>query len=155
MRPLDFIRTARDLTTTSSRRPRQANLRRAVSTTYYAMFHCLAGSCADLIVGGAGASRSKHAWRQTYRALDHRTSRKRCESQDIRQFPVEIRDFANVFVDLQKKRHRADYDPYAVFSKLEVVQGIQEAEKIIGDFVRAPRKDRRAFAVYVLLDIRR
>ena len=60
-----------------------------------------------------------------------------------------------MFVDLQKKRHRADYDPYAVFSKLEVVQGIQEAEKVIRDFVRAPRKDRRAFAVYVLLDIRR
>ena len=155
MKPLDFIRTARDLTTTSSRRPREVDLRRAVSTTYYAMFHCLAGSCADLIVGGAGASRSKHAWRQTYRALDHRTARKRCEGQDIRRFPVEIQDFANVFIDMQKKRHSADYDPAAVFSKLTVVQGIQDAEKVISDFVRAPRKDLRAFAVYVLLDIRK
>ena len=155
MRPLDFIRTARDLTTTSPRRPRETNLRRAVSTTYYAMFHCLAGSCADLIVGGAGANRSKHAWRQAYRALDHRTARKRCESQDIRQFPVEIQDFANVFTDAQKKRHLADYDPYAILSKPAVIQGIQEAETVIRDFVRAPRKDRRAFAVYVLLDIRK
>ncbi len=91
----------------------------------------------------------------TYRALDHRTARKRCEGQDTRRFPVEIQDFANVFIDMQKKRHRADYDPYAVFSKLTVLQGIQEAEKVISDFVRAPRKDLRAFAVYTLLDIRK
>ena len=71
MQALDFIETARDLTTSSSGRPRQSNLRRAVSTTYYALFHCLATCCADMIVGGAGADRSEPAWRQAYRALDH------------------------------------------------------------------------------------
>lgn len=54
MKPLDFLETARDLTTSSTRRPRQTNLRRAVSTTYYALFHCLAKCCADMVVGGAG-----------------------------------------------------------------------------------------------------
>ena len=154
MNPLDFLKAALDLTTSSTRRPRQANLRRAVSTTCYALFHCLANCCADMVVGGAGSDRSQPAWRQTYRALGHGTARKRCENRNIRQFPVEIQDLGNVFVDMQKKRHTADYDPDAVFFKLAVVQGIHEAETVIRGFPEASRRDRRAFAVYLLLDIR-
>ena len=107
-----------------------------------------------MVVGGAGSDRSGPAWRQTYRALGHGTARKRCENRNIRQFPVEIQDLANVFVDMQKKRHGADYDPDAVFSKPDVLQGIHEAETVIRGFPRASRRDRRAFAVYLLLDIR-
>ena len=155
MNPLDFLETAHDLATSSARRPRQTNLRRAVSTTYYALFHCLAKCCADMVVGGAGSDRSRPAWRQTYRALGHGTARKRCEHRkNIRQFPAEIQDLANVFVDMQKKRHGADYDPDAVFSKPEVLQDIDEAETVIRELPKAPPKDRRAFAVYLLLEIR-
>lgn len=155
MQALDFVETARDLTTSSAGRPRQTNLRRAVSTTYYALFHCLAACCADTIVGGAGADRSEQAWRQAYRALQHGPASKRCGHENIHWFPTEIQDFANVFVDLQKKRHSADYDPDAALSKLEVVQEISEAENVISRFKQAPLKDRRAFAVYVLFDLRR
>ena len=59
-----------------------------------------------------------------------------------------------MFVDMQKKRHTADYDPDAVFFKLAVVQGIHEAETVIRGFPEASRRDRRAFAVHLLLDIR-
>ena len=48
-----------------------------------------------------------------------------------------------MFVDMQKKRHSADYDPHAVFSKPEVVQGIHEADTVIRGFPGAARKDRR------------
>ena len=154
MQALDFIETARDLTTSSSGRPRQSNLRRAVSTTYYALFHCLATCCADMIVGGAGADRSEPAWRQAYRALDHGSAKQRCRKAKVREFPNEIQDLANLFVDMQKKRHSADYDPEAAFSKLDVIQGINEAEDVIRSFSRAPRRDRRAFAVYLLFDSR-
>ena len=77
MQALDFIETARHLTTSSSGRPRQSDLRRAVSTAYYALFHCLAICCANMLVGGPGASRSEAAWRQAYRALNH-GAKKRC-----------------------------------------------------------------------------
>ena len=108
-----------------------------------------------MLVGGAGANRSQPAWRQTYRALEHRTVKNRCERQNIiGRFPIEIQDLANVFVDMQKKRHSADYDPGAAFSKLEVIQGIDETENVIRGFRRVPHKDRRAFAVYLLLDVR-
>ena len=72
MNPFDFIATARDLVALNVRgRPRQSDLRRAVSTAYYALFHCLAGCCADLLVGDPGANRSLSAWNQTYRGLQH------------------------------------------------------------------------------------
>lgn len=155
MQALDFIKTARDLADAGGRgRPRETNLRRAVSTAYYALFHCLAQCCADTLVGGAGSDRSQPAWNQTYRALQHRTARQRCERQLIRRFPDEIRHFARQFAELQGMRHYADYNPDASFSKADVLQYIATAENAIRYFSEAPIRDRRAFAVYVLLDIR-
>ena len=55
---------------------------------------------------------------------------------------------------MQKKRHGADYDPDAAFSKPDVIQGISEAEDVIRRFRHVRVKNRRAFAVYLLFDIR-
>ena len=135
-------------------RPREVNLRRAVSTTYYALFHCLADCCANMLAGNAQDNRSSPAWRQTYRALQHTTARRRCLRATINRFPSAIRNFAKLFVSMQMKRHSADYDPDAAFLKSDVIQYIDEAEDAIKQFNSAPRADRRAFAIYVLLDIR-
>ena len=79
MQALDFIATARLLAGQPSRgRPLETNLRRAVSTAYYALFHCLAECCADMIVGGPGSNRNRTAWLRVYRALQHGTARNRC-----------------------------------------------------------------------------
>ena len=158
MRPLDFIETARDLAGASRQdhQPRETNLRRAVSTTYYALFHGLASCCADTIAGDSPANRDPLAWNQAYRALEHRTARNRCKKKDeIKRFPPEIEEFAEQFADLQLKRHRADYDPNASFSKNEVIQYIHAAENVIRCFTKASLKDRRAFVAYVLLPIRK
>lgn len=156
MKPLNFIATARDLVHANSKgRTRETNIRRAVSTTYYALFHCLATSNANMLVGGPGASRSQPAWRQAYRALQHGTARQRCEHQGIIiKFPDEIQDFAERFADMQKKRHEADYDPDATFFKTDVIQDITDAEDVIRCFNSVPARDRRAFSVYVLLPLR-
>ena len=155
MNPFDFIATARDLVALSARgRPRQSNLRRAISTAYYALFHCLANCCADMLVGGPGANRSEPAWNQTYRALQHGFARQRCQHPNISNFPSEIQYFAQVFVDLQQARHRADYDPDVSFDKVAATQLIDFAEDAIHRFLRTSARDRRAFAVYVLLPAR-
>jgi uncharacterized protein (UPF0332 family) len=133
------------------RRPKEANLRRAQSTLYYAMFHCLARSCADGFVGGANAVRSRGAWRQTYRALEHGFTKNACKDrQTLAKFPKHIEDFANAFVILQERRHSADYDPLAKLTKSEVVADIEFAASVIEQFGSAPIKDRRAFAAHVL-----
>ena len=155
MQPLDFTRAARDLVDSAGRgRPREVNLRRAVSTTYYALFHCLADCCANMLAGNAQDNRSSLAWLQTYRALQHTTARRRCLRATINRFPSEIRNFAKLFVSTQMKRHSADYDPDVTFIKSDVIQDIDEVEDTIKRFNKAPRADRRAFAIYVLLDIR-
>ena len=154
MQPGDFIATARDLAGTNRRRPRQTNLRRAVSTAYYALFHCLAASCADTLVGGAGADRSPEAWNQAYRALEHGQARRRCTEAATRNFPPGIQQFATHFTDMQRERHRADYDPDASFTKSEVTQHINDTAATVSQFLSTPITDRRAFAVYVLLPMR-
>lgn len=152
----DLIAAAFDLVEAGSRgRPREANLRRAVSTAYYAMFHCLALCCADLLVGGEGSNRSEPAWRQVYRALEHGAARQRCNRADIIQkFPMEIREFADRFVGMQQKRHQADYAPEVDIHKDAVLQDIIAVAESIAKFQQVPVKDRRAFAVYLLLPLR-
>jgi uncharacterized protein (UPF0332 family) len=125
-------------------------LRRATSAAYYAMFHCLARSSADLFIGGAGAERSRHAWKQVYRAIDHGPTKTACLDGLVTKFPKPIEDFANTFVTMQTKRHSADYDPTAKFSKSEVVQDIATVKQAIEAFSMQPRKDCIAFCAFVL-----
>ena len=135
-------------------RPLDAELRRAVSTAYYAMFHCLAHTCAALL--GTNPP-TRHAWIQLYRALEHGSAKNRCSgpSNVLQTFPQAIQNFAGHFVTMQAHRHRADYDPAAQLERAAVTQYIVETETAIADLNQAPRKDRRAFAVYVLFPLRR
>ena len=137
-------------------RPRQVELRRAVSATYYAMFHALARCCADTLIGATRSERrSQPAWRQAYRALDHAQARRRCNnSQVMRRFPQEIQDFGRMFAYAQRQRHEADYDPEANFTREEVLQLIDEARQKTARFNDAESKDRRAFAAYVMFTVR-
>jgi hypothetical protein len=135
----------------SGRKPRQADLRRALSTAYYALFHCLAQSGADLLVGGAGAQKSREAWRQVYRALGHGDAKKACSHTKTKgKFPQPIQDFANTFRTMQEKRHIADYDPIGKFFESAVTLDIDGAEDAIKNFSKASKADRRAFAAWVL-----
>ncbi len=93
---------------------------------------------------------------RVYRALNHGVARARCQEEaEIARLPVAIRDFADSFVEMQQRRHRADYDPEANFTRTEVLQQIALVEGIISRFVRTPIRDRRSFAVHVLMGARR
>ena len=133
MNPRDLIRIARQLASgaagESTGRPRQADLRRAVSAAYYALFHALALCGANLL---AGSNRNRPAWHQIYRALEHGHARNQCNDQSaMRTFPVEIRDFGQRFVHMQGERQQADYSPNAAFSRGLVIQLIDETEEAI------------------------
>ena len=140
-------------------RPRQAELRRGVSAAYYALFHTLASTCSDLLVGSRASTQTRQAWRQMYRSLDHGQVKRQCTERRpkrvLRMFPQEIHDFADQFVRMQRERHLADYDPFEHFSRSTVSQFIEETKAAIAQFNRVDRSDRRAFAVFVLFDLRR
>ena len=158
MKPDDVVRTARSLVTQQGAgRPRETDLRRAVSTAYYALFHCVAASGADLLVGGDQSDRSERAWRQTYRALNHGQAKSRCKEITGKKqmgFPAGLKDVALEFINLQRARHRADYDPAERLIKSDVLQTIRLAERAVAKFRDAQRRDRTAFVVYMLLDKR-
>ena len=136
-------------------RPRQTELSRAISCAYYALFYTLARCCADTLVGVSPAGRSQGAWRQTYRALEHGPARSRCLNQKmLNRFPEEIQDFGRLFVGVQRERHSADYNPDARFSRSDVIQMVEETAGTIARFNRDAIRDRRAFAVYVLFNLR-
>ena len=147
MSPRDLIETARSLTALSTRRPAQANLRRAVSTAYYAVFHCLAATVADTLMG----KRRSEAWHQVYRSPEHGGARSACRNRQVMHgFPPEIRSFAGRFIILQKARQRADHALEGRYYKLDVRAAIDMAETAIVQLDRANVEHRRRFAAHVL-----
>ena len=103
MNQRDLIRISRQLASGvvggSQGRPRQTELCRAVSAAYYALFHALALSGANALVGSSRGSRGQEAWRRVYRALEHGHARNQCNNQAVmRAFPPEIQRFGRVFV---------------------------------------------------------
>ena len=158
MDPDDLIEIARHLAADAGDRgrPRQAWLRRAVSAAYYALFHAMARSCADALVGSTRANRSQAAWRQAYRALEHSHARNQCKNKAVMEkFPEEIQSFGQTFIEMQEQRHAADYDPDPKLLRTDVKQLIDETAKAITEFDKTTPADRKAFAIYVLLRTRR
>ena len=155
MRSEHLLALARASLESGSGRPSQAVLCRAVSTVYYAMFHALARSGADLLIGKTPAARNKQAWRKTYRSLEHGRANAACENKKaMRQFPRAIRNFGGIFSDMQSRRHQADYDPLIRFTKIEVMADIGRVAKAIADFDRLDNRDKRAFCAHVLFRVR-
>ncbi|MYK85141.1 MAG: hypothetical protein F4025_01730 [Synechococcus sp. SB0669_bin_7] len=57
----DLLQQARHLINRDLRRPRQANLRRSISTAYYSLFSLLVDAAAVAMVWVAGRSKSFYA----------------------------------------------------------------------------------------------
>lgn len=145
-----MIVTARKLARASTERPRQAELKRAVSTAYYALFHAIAQDVADLFVGAAQRPQSD-AWVRAYRALQHGEAKTAC--QQIRSagvLPPAIIRCANAFILLQEQRHSADYDPAHRVLRADALEAIRLAEAAIHDLKSADRNDRRKFAAQLV-----
>ena len=149
MKPSDLIAQANRLASASRGRPRQVDLKRALSGAYYAMFHALASECADAVVG-AGRDRSEDAWTRVYRALDHGAVKNACNQVKSKGMPSTVANFAKLFAALQGERHAADYDPRSFFERSEVAGFIADADAAIVEFQALPRADRRAFVALVL-----
>ena len=151
---LNLIETALDLATLTPRRAGQAeaNFRRALSTAYYAMFHCLANDAANLFIG----KKRSPAWHRVQRAPEHGKIRAACEKKKSMAgfgFPQEIHYFAEIFVELQKMRQRADYaldDNPEAYYKTRVLWFITSAASAIEQFEHADVQHRRDFVAYVL-----
>ena len=125
-------------------------LRRAVSTAYYAVFHALANSNADCLIGPPTDPLLEHAWHRIRRGLDHNQARRNLE-QDRHRFSPPVQEFITTFAGLQDARHTADYDARRQFTLTETLSWIDLAEEAITDFMDVALNERRAVAAQTLI----
>lgn len=150
MLPADLLAMAWEMADRDQ--PRQAHLKRAMSTAYYAMFHALCRNCADSLVGPEGTpGRSRRAWNQAYRAVEHGYAKNQCKDKVMDDFPETIRNFAIHFVQLQELRHEADYDPAISFTIQEARKAIWDTEVMISKLMNSEVRDRKAFSVWITM----
>jgi uncharacterized protein (UPF0332 family) len=114
------------------RNPKQASLRRAVSTAYYALFH--------LLISEAVANWNRVSLRAALgRAFDHGIMKAASNRiQDTRQFTfigedpgvvAALRGVAKTFAQLQEKRHIADYDNTTFWTRTEALTQVKSPEQ--------------------------
>ena len=130
----------------------QTHLKRAISTAYYAMFHAVCNSTAELLPDAGTEPTTAAAWIQAYRGPEHTHVRNQCRNAGLMApFPTEVKEFARIFVGHQGHRNQADYNPISSFSSSDVSQIINDAELAINHLASTPPAIRRAFAVAILL----
>lgn len=167
IRPERLLETARSLVEhhAAQGRPKQSNLRRGVSTAYYAVFHSIAWAVvAHLLPSGRRADRFALA-----RSVDHPAIKKVCGwIANPNQAPTHVAPLVNmiannaamlnvalVFLDLMEARHRADYDHGARFSKPTAVGYVDDAEAVIESLNHIASGVREAFCALVALEARK
>ncbi len=128
-------------------------MRRAISSAYYAAFHALSASNADVLIGPAQDQLTADAWVRTYRGLNHNQARSQLQ-QNRARFSVRVQIFADLFRDLQNERHNADYHPQAIFTAQTAATWLNKADAAITDYLQAPQPERAAVAILTLVRTR-
>lgn len=129
---------------------RQAELRRSVSTAYYALFHAVRLDYSDFLVGRTKLARESKAWTKAYRTLNHGPLANASGQLKSAEMAPETLRFYDIFADLKSKRERADYEADNDFSQDEVDNALSQAKRALTDYKRLPSHQRRAALALVL-----
>ncbi len=147
-------------------RPRQVDLRRAISASYYAAFHTVLNAAADEFVGAA--LRQTREYGLVMRSIDHAGIKTAC-SEIIKPTPPakyaayipaagfggQVMAFASIFPDLQEERHSADYDSLRRYVTSDAKSVIATATQAIAEFRAIPPDDRKALLYLILFPPKR
>lgn len=138
--------------------PQQEDLRRAISTAYYGLFHFVLTAAADMVVGEEERSTSRYSL--AYRSVDHKRLRDLCSQlgrtrpQNVPLLPSggfgPIADFARISSNLFELRNLADYDPSRTFTPDEASGAISEARQAITWFRRGSKAQQEALLTALL-----
>jgi hypothetical protein len=136
--------------------PRQADLRRAISSAYYGIFHAVLTEAADDFAGKT--QRQTRRYELVYRSIDHKSLRRLCEDVAKTALPAKYSKYeppggfgadlialATAVVDLQEKRHLADYDPLLRVSASDATLAVATGRAALLRFRNASRARRKAF----------
>ena len=126
----DLMEQAEHLAHREPRKPKQASLRRAVSASYYGLFHLLNSAAATIIAPNVPV----HINHRIQRWLDHGEMKRVCGR--FLSTPVsnplldlvgpavspQMQFVARAFIELQNARHSADYDLGWTITRNEALQ---------------------------------
>jgi uncharacterized protein (UPF0332 family) len=154
----DLLEQASHLALREHKKPKQASLRRSVSSAYYALFHLLVAEGAHLLSPANPAALKILIGR----AFNHGQMREVCAgfvegnakpnskrippaTKAVLSLPLEseLVKVLEAFVDLQEARHEADYDLAKVWTRLDAVNHVQTAHQAFIDWAKV-RKTQNA-----------
>lgn len=159
----DLLAQADILLRLDKRRPKQANLRRAISAAYYALFHFLIEESTLLTVGTSNASRPLR--QLVGRGFSHTAMRsasaemgKATPSDLLKPFwplydvpsSVELQKLAKAFVILQQERHSADYDLSRPFTRNEAEKLVEQGRDAFDNWNQLKQNDRELARFYAM-----
>jgi hypothetical protein len=141
--------------------PRQTDLRRAISSAYYAVFHMTLGAAADAVIGRT--RRGTPAYALAYRSIEHKSLRTICDMVRRQPPPLryrrylpepafgpDLRAFARSTIELQEERYAADYDPTDQFPASRAGRAINVARAALHHWAAAPETERRSLLMLLL-----
>ena len=159
----DLLSQANFLLQLDMRRPKQANLRRAVSAAYYALFHFLIEESTLLTVGTANTAKSLR--QLVGRGFSH-TAMRSASTEMGKSTPidllksfwphyavassVELQKLARAFVILQQERHRADYDLSRPFTRSEAEKLVEQTHDAFDNWNTLKQNDRELARFYAM-----
>jgi uncharacterized protein (UPF0332 family) len=163
--PEDLLEQAKHLARRDPKRPKQASLRRAISTAYYALFHLLVSET---------VRNWKHAGSrdELARMFEHTNMRTACVNKRnelktqlktvTKTAPLpnvtvlqRLHLVAETFVDMHAEREKADYDYSATWTRTEAVSMVTTVESAFKAWQAIRNEDAAQAFLFTLLQKKR
>lgn len=127
--PDDLLEQARHLATRETKRPKQASLRRSVSTAYYALFHLLTTEAVanwKIASQRARLARIFEHGRMKDASVRAAGAARKVEDANV---AAHLRNVAKAFIQLYENRQVADYDNATQWTRSEVLEQINLVDR--------------------------
>ncbi len=141
--------------------PRQVDVRRAVSASYYAVLHFVCTEAANFVIGQRWQREARYA--HVYRSVDHRELRSSCAAIQATRldaafdrlappggYSPAMKQFARGAIELQAQRNTADYDPSGLLRTKDGHLTVSLGRSTISAFRDTDADNRTAFLTVLL-----
>lgn len=156
----DLLEQAKFLVGREKGKPKQASLRRAISSAYYAVFHLLSAEAASQASPATPAGLSI----RIQRTLEHTAMKEAARSFESGNIsaslkpmvrlplPAALISVARSFSQLQEERHTADYDLSKRLDRAQAQNAVARADQLFIDWMTVRTTDEaRVFLIALLL----
>jgi len=138
--PKDLLDQAGHLVRREPKRPKQASLRRAISTAYYALFNLLVDDASRFLISGTAPHRDalRKSVRRAFAHGDMKSVSKSFGGGTAPSewsaavggaVPADLKIVAEAFFELQEARHEADYDMRRTYTRREAEELVRRSEE--------------------------